>query len=73
MDAIVHCRVHLRAQGTSEEDSRESLYFYCDKCAKRFTSRKGMQVLAAQLNMVVQGDPSGCVKPPVDIKTKVPF
>ena len=23
--------------------------------------------------LIVQGDHSGCVKPPVDIKTKVPF
>ena len=32
-----HMKVHLRAQGLSEEDAKMVLYYYCDRCGKRFT------------------------------------
>ena len=32
-----HMKVHLRAQGLSEEAAKMVLYYYCDRCGKRFT------------------------------------
>lgn len=35
----IHIKTHLRAQGLTEEEAKMSLYYYCDKCDKRFTQR----------------------------------
>ena len=37
-----HLKVHLRAQGVSEADAKTVLYYYCDRCGKRFTQRIAM-------------------------------
>ena len=34
-----HIKTHLRARGLTEEEAKMSLYYYCDKCDKRFTQR----------------------------------
>ena len=38
-----HIKTHLRAKGGDEENGAESLWYYCDKCGKRFTKRDGLR------------------------------
>ena len=34
-----HKKVHLRADGVSEQQAGATLYYYCDKCGKKFTQK----------------------------------
>ena len=38
-----HIKTHLRAMGGGEENGAEGLWFYCDKCGKKFTKRDGLR------------------------------
>ena len=42
-DYRTHIKTHLRAQGVSEEDAKMTLYYYCDRCGKRFTQVGAMK------------------------------
>ena len=38
-----HMRTHLRAQGGASENGEKGLWFFCDKCGKKFTAREGLK------------------------------
>ena len=39
-----HLKVHLRAEGVSEEKANMKLYHQCDRCTKRCTTSQGLQL-----------------------------
>ena len=38
-----HMKIHKREQGLEDGESGTSLYFYCDKCGIKYTTKKGLE------------------------------
>ena len=38
----IHMKIHMRKQGLSEDEAKTSLYYYCEKCGEKFTTRGGL-------------------------------
>ena len=39
-----HMKMHLRAEGVTEEETNLKLYHHCDKCTKYFASKQGLMI-----------------------------
>ena len=38
-----HVKIHLRAQGLTEEDANTTLYYFCDRCGKKYTEPQSLR------------------------------
>ena len=38
-----HVKIHLRAQGLTEEDAATTLYYFCDRCGKKYTEPQSLR------------------------------
>ena len=48
-----HMKFHMRQQGLSDEEANTTLYYYCDKCGKKCTSKEKLRT--HQKNMHSEG------------------